>query len=176
MLIKFMNNYSMKETLNVANLASEEIENFLLNIENTIDVINVEDDKYFQKKDIDLLWIKKNKKNRKVVRKIEIKGDRYHYTGNFFIETISNANKCSPGCFLYSEADYFFYYFIYTKELYILPLEKTRNWFLKNQYRFELKKLSTSVEGKGIIYKSYGKTVPIKIVLKEVEGVKLIKL
>ncbi len=171
-----MNSYSMKETMNVASLASKEIENFLLNTENTVDVINVENDRYFQKKDIDLLWVRKNKNNKNKVIKVEVKGDRYHYTGNFFIETISNANKCSPGCFLYSEADYFFYYFVYTKELYILPLKKTRNWFLKNQHRFELKRLSTNIKGKGMIYKSYGKTVPIDIVLKEVKGTKSIKL
>ena len=170
----FMNSYSMQETMDVAKTSSSELEHFLRKQKGTIDVVNVEDDKYFQEKDIDLLWIK-DRNGEKVVRKIEIKGDRYHYTGNYFIETISNVNSCSPGCFLYSEADYLFYYFVFIKELHILPMERIRKWFLANQHRFELKKLSTKINQK-VVYKSYGKVVPKSIVLEEVKGVKVISL
>ena len=164
-----MNSYTMKETLEIADKAYADIEKFLLSKKETIAVINVENDKDFQKKDIDLLWIFK-KDGSPVMKKIEIKGDRYARTGNFFIETVSNESKNTPGCFLYTEADYIFYYFVETRELNVLPVEECKEWFLENIDRFEEKRLSTKVGFDG--YSSSGRIVPKTIMRKEVKGIK----
>lgn len=160
----------MKETLTVAKVASKEIEHFLRNKKETIEVINVEDDDIYRKKDIDLIW--KYKIDNKIYeRTIEIKGDRYSHTGNFFIETKSNIEKGTPGCFLYTEADMIFYYFIDTKELNIIPMKSAKKWFVKNMHRFKEKFLSTKVYG-DIYYTSSGRLVPKKIMHNEVLGMK----
>lgn len=166
-----INTYTMDSTLEIAKVASIKVEDFLRKIPETIDVINVEDDKYFQKKDIDLLWIYKGKNSAQML-KIEIKGDRYSHTGNYFIETISNQGKNTPGCFLYTEADYIFYYFVDSRELNLLPMPYTREWFLSNKDRFVEKKLTTSI-GNNVAYSSTGLLVPKQILNKEVDGVKV---
>lgn len=159
----------MKETMEVASVASAEIEAYLRSKKETVNVINVENDKQYQKKDIDLIWrVNVNGKERDVY--IEIKGDRYSHTGNFFIETISNREKNTPGCFMYTEADYIFYYFMDTKELNIMPVKKSRDWFIKNIDRFSEKFLSTKV-GNGAFYTSAGRLVPKEIMKKEL-GIK----
>ena len=64
------------------------------------------------------------KNGKKYFANIEIKGDRKHFTGNFFFETVSNLNKNTKGCMLYTESDYVFYYFIDTCDLYLIPTKK----------------------------------------------------
>ncbi|MEW6499503.1 MAG: hypothetical protein AB1589_44625, partial [Cyanobacteriota bacterium] len=59
---------------------------------------------------------------------VEVKGDRWNRTNNFFFETHSNLEKGTMGCFLYTEADWLFYYFVNTRLLYKLPMPKTRDW------------------------------------------------
>lgn len=155
----------MESTLKVGKKASEDIEKYLQSIEETIAVINVEEDKYFQKQDVDLLWIYRGNK-KEYMKKIEVKGDRYAHTGNFFIETHSNREKGTPGCFMYTEADYLFYYFIDTNELNIMHVEKSRRWFKENMHRFEEKLLSTKVGNVGY-YTSAGRLVPKRVMRKE---------
>lgn len=166
-----LNEYEMKPMLEIAQKASSEIEKYLNSMSETIAVINVEDDKDFQKQDVDLLWIHKGS-NTEYMRKVEIKGDRYYKTGNFFLETESNREKGTPGCFLYTEADYIFYYFIDTRELNVIPVQKSRKWFMDNIHRFEEKLLSTKVGEVGY-YTSAGRLVPKKIMREEL-GIKSI--
>jgi hypothetical protein len=109
--------YSMSESTDVARRAAQEIEEWLRGLSQTLDVRNVEDDPTYQQVDVDLLWT-----TQKASYRVEIKGDRLHKTGNFFFETVSNAQKGTPGCFLYTEADLLFYYFVEPGHLYILPM------------------------------------------------------
>ncbi len=155
----------MKETMDVAKMASMEIENYLWQQDDTIAVVNLEDDPYFQAVDIDLAWETKDG-----VFLIEIKGDRYHRTGNYFFEVVSNQSKNSLGCFMYTEADFIFYYFIDEKELHVLPMPQTREWFNDNMGKYQQKTVSTVV-GSGN-YLTVGKLVP----RDEVKGKKVVKI
>lgn len=166
--------YSMKEANNVAKRASREIEEYLLSLDVTIDVRNVEEDPYYREKDIDLIWYR-NQNGKKLTTMIEIKGDRYYYTGNYFLETISNKSKQTPGCFMYTEADYVFYYFIEEKELHILPMPLSRNWFMTNINRFKERETSTPV-GNNDYYITVGRLVNRQLMQNEVPGIKVISL
>lgn len=163
----------MESTLEVADIGFRDVNLFLCAMPETIAVINVEKDKHFQRKDIDLIWVYKYK-NSEYMKRVEIKADRYSQTGNYFIETVSNQTKDTKGCFLYTEADFLFYYFVDTKELNVIPMPLAKEWFLANQDRFIEKELSTLV-GKGS-YVTKGRLVPKKTLNKEVKGVKVIML
>ncbi len=95
-------------------------------------------------------------------------------TGNFFFETISNKEKNTLGCFLKTQADFLFYYFVEPRMLYILHMPRTRGWFEENMGRFEEREAATPV-GKDH-YITVGRIVPIEIVLAEVRGVKIKQL
>lgn len=160
---KEIKTYDFNQVNKVAQAASEEIEEFLWGLPGTMKVVNVEKDRMYQGVDIDLLWYVRSKKDGKIVKKaIEIKGDRYYHTGNYFFETVSNTNKNTPGCFLITESDYIFYYFVDQKELHIIPTVETRQWFLENQNRFSESKTSTS-SANGLLYASLGRKVPIRV-------------
>lgn len=161
--------YSMDETMEVAKRGMKDIEKFLSSYPSSVGILNVEDHKAYQKKDIDLLWIYLHK-DKEEMKRIELKVDRYK-SRNFFFETISNRTKGTPGCFMYTEADYLFYYFESLNTLYILPVEKVRSWFVANIDRFEEKHLGTEWGGKER-YGSTGRLVPILTVLAECPGVK----
>lgn len=161
-----MNTYSFERSSEVGRDAVSDVVEFLSNSPKIEEIKNVEHDKEYQKIDVDLVLKYKHKENVLV----EVKGDTYHKTGNFFFETISNKEKDSPGCFMYSEADWFFYYFITPQILYTLPLEETREWFKNNIDDFETKTLRTSV-GDGY-YESEGKLVPIFKVMENIEDAK----
>ncbi|MGI2747623.1 hypothetical protein ACRS52_02450 [Bacillus cytotoxicus] len=162
--------YTMNEAANVAKKAATDITNFLKTFEETIDVINVEDDEQYRTKDIDLLWIR-NKNGVKKTTTIEIKGDRYHYTGNYFLETISNKSKGTSGCFMYTEADYIFYYFVDERELHVLPMPKTREWFINNMDNFKERETSTPIGND--YYITVGRLVNRNYLQRHVQGVKI---
>jgi len=171
---KAINHYDVKDTFSVSDRGITDVSGMLLKHPQTLAVVNVEKDEHFQNKDIDILWLYR-KKEELLTKKIEVKTDRYAHTGNIFLETISNETKNTPGCFLYTEADWIFYYFIDSKELYILPVTATRKWFATESNRFREKRVSTSNKGE-IWYYSRGTLVPKNILKKEVPGIKVVKL
>jgi len=160
--------YKMKDTLSIASIATNDITEYLTNRDSILKVINVEDNKYCQIKDIDLIIIDKNFK----ASTIEIKGDTYHHTGNYFFEIVSNTVKNTEGCFLYTEAKYIFYYFIHIRELHILKTNIVREWFLNNIKRFPSYFTRTIVNQNS--YNTEGKLVPIHIVSREIGNTKII--
>jgi len=167
--------YSMAAASAVAMQAAKDLEAYLRNKPETIEVLNVEDEPSCQAKDIDLIWTYYRSDGNRAVKTIEIKGDRYYGTGNYFLETISNEAKNTPGCFLYTAADYVFYYFLEPKELHILPMPATRDWFQQHLPEFPEKKTSTPV-GKNKFYVTVGRLVPRQRIINEVPGVRIINL
>ena len=161
--------YTMRDSKKVAAQATKEIETWLRSLPTTINVVNVENDIEYQKADVDLLLTTKKGSYR-----IEIKGDRYHKTGNFFFETHSNKEKGTPGCFLYTEADWLFYYFLIPHNLYLLPMPATRDWFITRIEDFQEK--STTTKAGASFYTTLGRLVPIAIVQKEVKGIRKFSL
>lgn len=159
----------MSDGVSIAERATTEIEAWLHEWGDTLGVEHVEGDPDYQKIDVDLLWF-----TRRRDYKIEIKADRWHSTGNFFFETVSNKARGTPGCFLYTEADFLFYYFIEPRLLYILPMPRTRRWFENNAHRFEERETTTPVGYAA--YTTVGKLVPIAVVLAEVENVSVKQL
>ncbi len=159
----------MSDGQKVATRASTEIEAWLREWDGTVSVENVEYQAVYQEKDIDLLWTTATHDYT-----IEIKADRNDGTGNFFFETISNKEKNTLGCFLKTQADFLFYYFVEPRTLYILPMPRTRKWFVENMSRFEEREAATPV-GKDR-YITVGCIVPIEVVMSEVRGVKVKQL
>lgn len=170
-----LNRYTMSEASLVANRGAQDIENWLRSFKCTLEVINVENEPEYQARDIDLIWVYclEGIIQRKT---IEIKADTYYGTGNYFFETISNEGKGTPGCFLYTAADLVYYYFVEEKELHVLPMPATRNWFLSRLQQFKEKKTSTPIRRNRDFYVTVGRLVPRTLVSKEVPGVKVFNL
>lgn len=164
--------YSMDEALSVAKRSSSDIEKYLHSIKSTISVTNVEDEPSYQEKDIDLLWVYKDDHGNEHEITIEIKGDRWENTGNYFFETISNKSKGTPGCFMYTEAIYVYYYFVNIKELHRIPVEKARRWFLDNIDKFKESETSTPV-GNGEKYITVGRLVPKKMIQEAIPEIRV---
>jgi len=162
--------YGMAEAVGVANQAATDIEAWLKANPETVDVKNVELDPAYQRIDVDLLWQTLDE-----TYTIEIKGDRWDKSGNFFFETDSNAELGTPGCFLYTEAQYIFYYFVKTKVLYILPMPETRDWFMPLLNTFRERSTTTPTRG-GSYYTTIGRLVPIREVLASVPNVETVSL
>ena len=157
--------YSMDEGVKVAQQAAKHIETWLWRKPESVNVRNVESEPAFQQIDVDLIWTTHNDSY-----KVEIKGDRWHKTGNFFLETHSNFEKGTLGCFIYTQADYLFYYFVTPRTLYMLPMPATRDWFVACLNRFRERSTTTPVRGS--YYTTVGRLVPITVVLQAVPGVK----
>ena len=166
--------HGISYTSGIAKAAAEAVTDFLIATwPQTVAVHNVEEIEAYQTHDVDLLWTVVESRGRMRVIPIEIKGDRYHETGNYFFETISNENKGTPGCFLYTQAKWLFYYFLEVQRLHCLPMAKVQPWFVHHLERFDERRTSTPVggRGKGEYYVTVGRLVPIATVLQEVEGV-----
>ena len=92
--------HDLADTYQVADTASAAVTDFLLTSwPRTIAVHNVEHEPAYQKLDIDLLWAILDAQEKLRLIPVEVKGDRYDRTGNFFFETVSNADRGTPGCF-----------------------------------------------------------------------------
>ena len=153
---------------------------------------NVENNRYYQQQDIDLLVHSRNAQtNQHFQSAIEIKADTYpagdllHAAdqGNFFFELVSNdtKNPRTPGCFVYCQADFLYYLFLSTGTLYTFPMEPIRQCVLKrihfDEERFlydptpltackmpGLKATSTFIHG-ALAYRTWGVAIPIQLVL-----------
>ena len=161
--------YTMRQTGAVAAHAARDITRWLKAKPETRQVRNVEADPDYQRRDIDLIWKTKNG-----TTTIEVKGDRYDQTGNFFLETISNREAGTPGCFLYTEADFIYYYFVGPQRLFILPLPATRDWFLAHLREF--REVTTTTPYRGGFYTTVGRLVKIERVLGAVSGAQCVEL
>lgn len=143
-------NYS----INIGNIGEEIILLYLQSNENILSVEEVQSNKYYQQQDIDYVVHFKNG----TVKTVELKTDTY-ISGNIFFETMSAVETNSIGCMYKSKADYLFYYFINTKELYIFDFDKYREWFKQNKSHFYLKRLKNKGKYCGT-YTSEGYTIP----------------
>jgi hypothetical protein len=132
-------------------------------------VHDVQQDPRFQHRGVDLLW-----ENGEEVLGVEVKGDRQGRRGTFFFELVSNLEKDTPGCFLYSEAHLLAYVLLAEQELHLLPLPATRAWFLPRAKAYPLKHTRTSLGEKG--YTTVGAVVPIREVHAQVAGAARISL
>lgn len=162
--------HSMAYTTGIAQQAVANVSHFLqTHWPGTVAIHSVEDDPAYQKFDVDLLWsVVEHGRIRTIP--IEIKGDTYHQTGNFFFETVSNEGRSTNGCFLYTAAKWLFYDFIGIERLYCLPLAHAQPWFANNMDRFHERRTSTPTAA-GSHYITVGRLVPIDMVLTEVPGV-----
>jgi hypothetical protein len=163
--------YTMQEASAVEAEAIAAIVRYLEERPTTVEVRDVRADPAYRAADIDLLWICKGRGGEQRTVGLEVKADRWHHTGNFFFETQSNKARGTPGCFIYTRADYLLYYFVAPRTLYILPVTATREWFLANQDRFAQRETATTV-GQGEHYVTVGRLVPIEEVLANVPGAK----
>ncbi len=162
--------YTMRESADVGAQAARDIEKWLRTRPKTLSVRNVEAEAEYQRQDIDLVvtttW---------GVYTVEIKGDRWHQTGNFFFETSSNQERGTPGCFWLTAADYLFYYFVEPRWLYILPVPATRLWFEDRLDQFG-ERATTTAAGRDRYYTTVGRLVPVETLMAEVPEAVFIQL
>lgn len=125
-------------------------------------VADVRDDKYFRSMDVDLVI------DGNVF--IEVKGDS-HTTENIFIETISNVTKGTPGCLLYTAADYVFYYYIKKGVALVIPAKELKKWIKTNIHKYMEGKNDTHNAGGRVLYSSKGAPVPAVDIIAQVPGI-----
>lgn len=118
---------------------------------------DVSNDPRFQHRGVDLLWERPGQP----VLGVEVKGDRQGARrGTYFFELVSNAEKDSPGCFLYSTADLFIYVLLDVQQVHVLQLKAVREWFLPRAKEYPLK--TTKTRTGAHLYTTVGAIVPIR--------------
>ncbi len=163
--------YSMQAVQHAASRAVELVRTFLLAEAPGSQVHDVQEDPRFQHRGVDLLWERPGAD----VLGVEVKGDRQGgRRGTYFLELVSNAEKDTPGCFLYSRADLLAYVFLDRRELHLLPLPAVRAWFLARAGEFPLRHARTRI-GKEH-YTTVGATVPARRILGEVAAARRVPL
>lgn len=126
----------------------------------TINILDVRNDRNFQMDDVDLIVDNKHRKG----IKIEIKTDSY-YPRNFFYEYISNQEKNVMGCMEKTKADYIFYYYENYNTLYIIDTKELRAWVrVAENFDKMTKKTIKNKAGRmheGNYFTSIGYTLPV---------------
>ena len=162
--------YSMQAVQHAADRAVALVAEFLRGEVPGSQVHDVQADPRFQHRGVDLLWERGAE-----VLGVEVKGDRQGgRRGNYFLELISNLEKDTPGCFLYSAADLLAYVFLDRREIHLLPLPAARAWFLARRSEFPLRRTETRVGAAR--YTTVGASVPARTLLREVAGTRAIPL
>lgn len=150
-----MKTHDFRESIKVGQKGEELIKNYLRQNTKIQDIQDVSNNPTYQKDDIDLVVTFTNGKT----GTIEVKTDRYT-SGNIFYETVSNKEYGVPGCMVKSKADFLFYYFTETRELYIMDFAKYKNWFDNNIHNFRKKELKNIDRKRTSTYTSIGYTIP----------------
>ena len=76
----------------------------------------------------------------------------------------------TPGCLLYSQADYFAYFFVRTGVAYMVPAKAFQAWAARRLADYPAKQVRTGQAGK-VQYNSTGRPVPVADIQREVPGV-----
>ncbi|HEY1088154.1 MAG TPA: hypothetical protein VGE37_10685 [Archangium sp.] len=157
--------YSMRGVMGAADRAVALTRDVLLAEAPGSLIHDVSNDPRFQHRGVDLLW---ERAGHPVIG-VEVKGDRQGYRrGSYFFELVSNAEKDSPGCFLYSVADLLVYVFVDVQHVHVLELKKVREWFVPRAKEYPLK--TTKTRTGAVLYTTVGAAVPVKDVAKNVPG------
>jgi hypothetical protein len=162
--------FSMRGVMGAADRAVQHARTWLQSVEPGSRIHDVQEDPRFQHRGVDLLWELPSGE----VRGIEVKGDRQPRRKRYFFELVSNLERDTPGCFLYSGADLMVYVFLMQGELHVLPLKAVREWFLPRAKAYELR--HTFTQTGAIRYTTVGAVVPVRDVREGVAGVKCIPL
>jgi len=157
--------YSMRGVMGAADRAVSLAREVMLREAPGSLVHDVQNDPRFQHRGVDLLWERPGQK----VLGVEVKGDRQGFRrGTYFFELISNAEKDSPGCFLYSIADLLVYVFVDVQHVHVLELKPVREWFVARAKDYPLKTAKTRTGAN--LYTTVGASVPFREVKKAVPG------
>lgn len=164
--------YDWTEGLNAGSSGASVVAALLRKRSGTREVIDVQEDAEFQAKGIDLLWRHGDAGSSTYETRIEVKWDKYPHTGNLAFETLSIVAANTPGCFLTSTADEWWYGFPALGKFYVLPLARTRTWFLAEGAHYPRKVTSTR---KGEVrWQTEFSPVPIPDVLAAVSGIEVV--
>jgi len=157
--------YSMLAVRGAADRAVAVARTYLRSEDPGGEVHDVQADPRFQARGVDLVWERTGAR----LLGVEVKGDRQAgRRGTYFFELVSNLEKDTPGCFLYSQADVLLYVFLQTLEVHRLPLVETRAWFLAHAASYPLRHARTRVGAQA--YTTVGAVVPARHVLGAVAG------
>jgi hypothetical protein len=152
-----MRAYSMHGVMGAADRAVALTREVLLAQAKDSRIHDVQHDPRFQHRGVDLLWDRPGQP----VQGVEVKGDRQGgRRGTYFFELLSNAERESPGCFLYSEADLMAYVLLDRQETHLLALPRVRAWFLLQASAFPLR--STRTRTGAVLYTTVGAIVPVR--------------
>ncbi len=162
--------FSMRGVQGAADRAVQHVRNHLLAQEPGSRVHDVQEDPRFQHRGVDLLWELASGE----VRGVEVKGDRQPRRRNYFFELVSNVERDTPGCFLYSGADLLSNVFLAQGELHLLPLRQVREWFLPRARLYSLKRAFTQTGA--VRYTTVGAIVPVREVLEAVPEAQVVRL
>lgn len=157
--------HNFKKSINTGYCGEQIIKSYFETNPNIADVIDVSKDKAYQNKDIDFIVKFKNGDSVSV----ELKTDTYD-TGNIFYEAISNQEYNVLGCMAKSKAKCLLYYFIKTKELYVIDFKAYKKWVNDNNERFAKKKIKNVNRYGNDITHSVGFLIPKKVFEKEMIG------
>lgn len=126
--------HAMEDSLKIGECGENIIYDYLKNLENVNYIEDVRDNFGYRKLDIDFI-VKMNFINE---YSVEVKTDNY-ISPNIFFEIYSCVETNSIGCMRKTKAEYIFYYFLKSKELYILKTKQFNEWFDKNIDKFKEK-------------------------------------
>lgn len=165
--------YGWKDKLSDGHRGPDVVTSLLRSRPETREVRNVEEDPECQVRGYDLVWIYARPDGAVDHTRIEVKWDRYPQTGNFAFETLSVVEENVPGCFLTSTADEWWYGFPAIGTIYVLPLARTRAWFLARGAHYP-RKVTSSWDGNRRWHTEFALS-PIRDVLAAIPKIEVVK-
>lgn len=165
--------HDFKESLKLGEEGESIIINYLENHPNYTEIIDVSKAPQYQDIDVDIVL--RHVDGQKYLG--EIKTDSYK-SGNIFYEVKSAEEVQSEGCMNKTQADYLFYYYIKLDDLYIIDMNKYRDWFNKYKDFFDRQGFKKSLKNRrynGGTYSTIGYAIPL-IYLEDKSWVKKIKI
>ena len=123
--------FNFSEQLQLGKQGEKKIFKYLNNLQETVNVINLSEQKAFQSLGIDgLLITDRGDGNSLVWTGFDVKTDfQYYRSGKLFIEIYADINTNKEGGILSSKAEMFYYYDPFGGFLFKVPLYALRRWY-----------------------------------------------
>lgn len=151
--------HRMAESLEVGKIGEETVANYFKNKNYVRRVHDMRGNGQFRKMDVDFALELSDGS----IHWLEVKTDQYSHTGNIFVEDVSCIEMGTIGCIMKTKARFLGYFFVDTHELYLIHVERFREWYEKHKSSFRRCEITNARVVEGQVYHSIGHLVPRKL-------------
>lgn len=158
--------HALEKEKSLQTMALKRVMETLLSLRSTEELLDVSSVEKYRQRAIDFLWTYRHN-DQLFLRSLKINGYHLHDDEYFFFEMASHQPSPRSAYVMYSEADYYGFYYHIERRLYLLPTGDVQRFLMKKMHQYEMyNRALVDIDQHMIVS---GRSIPKKTLLHEVD-------